>query len=327
VTGIIFDPPVRVAIVDASTGNLARAMVIEPTWAADGEILDPSQTYDRAFTPDGSRVVTIHSDGTTRVWSVESGKELVQMKWDHNARMEPGGLAIAPDGKWIATREDRRILIWETASGVKLLTIPGSESTPLELAFTKSGREIISNADLAPVLWSLQPKDLPALDGPKDALWEQLASTDGPTVYRLQWALANNPKEAVALFSAKAKAATELIDRARFDKLVAALDSPQFRAREAAERELIQARHKVPFDWLQKALRAAKSDEQSTRLGRVLIQREKPSPEELRFSRAVQVLELARTGEAKELLRTWSAATGSTLAVEAKAALDRLSAP
>jgi len=327
VTGIIFDPPVRVAIVEASTGRLVRGMVIEPSWAEDGEILDPSQTFDRRFTPDGSRAVTIHSDGSARVWNAETGKELIRMKWDHSAPMEPGGLACSADGKWIAVREGRKILIWETASGIKLHTITGHDSVPWEVAFTPNYQGIIANADLAPVLWSLKPKDLPPIDGPADALWQTLESTDGPAVFRLQWALASNSKAAVSLLTAKAKPTAGLMERARFDKLVAALDSPQFRARESAERELVQARHAVPLEWVRQALAKAKSDEQWSRLERVLTQREKPSPEELRFSRAVQVLEFAGTDEAKSLLKSWSTATGSTLAIEAKAALDRIVKP
>ena len=305
-TGIIFDPPVRVAIVDAATGAVVRSMVIEPTWAADGEILDPSQTYDRKFTSDGSRVVTIQSDGSTRVWNADTGKEVSRMKWDHTANMEPGGLACSPDGKWFAVRVDRKVLIGEVASGIHVHTIAGHDSSPWEVAFTHSGRELIANADLAPVLWSLKPADLPAIDGSVDALWETLASTDGPAVYRLQWALVNNPKMAIELFSKKAKPAGELIERSRFDKLVASLDSPQFRARETAERQLIQARHTVPLEWLRKALAVAKSDEQWTRLERILTQREKPSPDEIRSARVVQVLELAGTEDAKALLKSWS---------------------
>jgi hypothetical protein len=40
----------------------------------------------------------------------------------------------------------------------------------------------------------------------------------------------------------------------------------------------------------------------------------------------VQVLELAGTEETKALLKTWSTAEGSALAIDARAALDRLGA-
>ena len=115
-----------------------------------------------------------------------------------------------------------------------------------------------------------------------------------------------------------------MADRGRFDKLISNLDSPQFRTREAAERELTQAGFKVPRTWLRDALAKAKSDEHASPAWPRPGSREKPDPNEWRLSRAVQVLELAATADAQELLKSWAAADGSALAIEAKAALDRL---
>jgi hypothetical protein len=169
----------------------------------------------------------------------------------------------------------------------------------------------VSNADLSPVLWDLCPKDLP-----KDGHWEALASEDGAKAYQGQWALIKDPATAVKLFSEQIKPAELGLDRAKFEKWVADLDSPQFRVREAAEKGLATASLKVPV---------AKSDESRARLGRILAEREKPSPQEWRLQRAVQVLELAGTPEAKVLLKTWAVAEGSPLAEQATAAVGRLS--
>jgi len=138
-------------------------------------------------------------------------------------------------------------------------------------------------------------------------------------------ALVRDPKGAVKLFAEKVKPAELAVPRADFDKWVANLDSPQFRAREAAERELTKAGARVPVGWLRKALADAKSDEPRARLGRVLAARDKRQPDEWRLGRAVQVLERAGTDEAKALLKTWAAAPdGTQVAVEAKAALERV---
>jgi hypothetical protein len=52
---------------------------------------------------------------------------------------------------------------------------------------------------------------------------------------------------------------------------------------------------------------------------------DKPIPAEWQLARALQALELAGTKEAIELLSTWNAAPdGSLLAIEAKAAVRRL---
>ena len=68
-----------------------------------------------------------------------------------------------------------------------------------------------------------------------------------------------------------------------------------------------------------------KTDESRTRLERTLVAREKdPGPEARRLSRAVQVLELIATPEAKALLKTWAEADGSPGADGARAAIGRL---
>jgi hypothetical protein len=129
----------------------------------------------------------------------------------------------------------------------------------------------------------------------------------------------------VKLFAEKVKPAELAVPRADFDKWVAGLDSPQFRAREAAERELARAGSRMPVGWLRKALADAKSDEQRARLGRVLAVRDRPSADEWRLGRAVQVLERAGRDEARALLKAWAAAPdGTQVAVEAKGALERL---
>src|SRR5262249_28582959 len=189
--------------------------------------------------------------------------------------------------------------VWELLSGKEVLTLTGHDSLVRDVVFTRDGRGIVGNADLAPVLWSLTPKDLPAVDGAADDLWSGLASDDGPNTYRLVWALARNPKIAADLFKQKVNPADLVFDRARFDKLVANLDSPQFRTREASERELTQAGLKVPLQFLRKALTDAKSDESRARLGRVLTQREKPDPNEWRPWRGGRGLGVGRTGETR----------------------------
>jgi hypothetical protein len=178
----------------------------------------------------------------------------------------------------------------------------------------------VSNADLAPVLWDLCPEDLPA-----DGLWEALASDDAARAYKAEWALVRDPAAAVKLFGERIKPADLAVSRAQFDRSVADLDSPQFRVREAAEKELTAAGGKVPIGWLRKALADSKADEPRARLGRVLARREKePDPGAWRLSRAVQALELAGTEEAKGLLKAWAAAQASPLVDEAKEALGRV---
>jgi WD domain, G-beta repeat len=329
-TGVIGSGPAGLALLDASTGRLARGMAVEPSWEADGaggHAVDASWTLDRRFTPDGSRLVTAHGDGTARVWDPMAGKELVRMKWGRDRTSQPGGLAVSADGKWAAIRHGRQVLVWELSSGLAVHTIGDLESPPRELAFTHDGRGLIASDGPSPILWTLVPKDLPHSGGSADALWATLGSEDATAAYRLQWALVGDPKAAVRLFSARVKPADLVLPRPRFDRLVAALDSAEFGQRERAERELTGAGIAVPGAWLRQALAAATSEEVQARLRRVLSRSEAPSPARWRLERAVQVLELAGTPEAAALLTEWAGGpAGGLLTDEAAAAWARVRA-
>jgi WD40 repeat protein len=325
--GMINQEPPKLAIVDAVTGKTLGNMLIEPSWVQTEngpEYRDASWTVDRAFTPDGSRFVTVHGDGTARVWDPLACREVGRLSWNTAESILPGGLACSPDGKWIALREARNIRIFELMSGVAVHTIGAHDFPPRDLFFTRTGDGIVSNVHPAPMLWTIKPKDLSKLGDSPDTLWKTLASDDGPSVYRLQWALVHDSKMAVELFGPRVKVPPELIARDRFDKLVARLDDKQFAAREAAARELNQAGITLPVDWLKDALAKAPSEEVLTRIKRLLARRDKPDPAEIRQSRAVQVLELAGSTEAKDLLKKWSTAEGTPLAADAKAALERM---
>jgi hypothetical protein len=170
------------------------------------------------------------------------------------------------------------------------------------------------------MLWDLCPKDLP-----KDGHWALLADADGAKAYKAQWALVKDPAASIKLLGEQVKPAELAVSRVQFDKWVADLDSPQFRVREAAEKALTTAGGNIPIGWLRKALANSKTDEPRSRMGRVLAVREKESdPTAWRLSRAVQVLELIGSPEAKGLLKTWAAVEGSPLAEDAQAALGRL---
>jgi WD40 repeat protein len=322
-----YKEPVQFTILDANTGEFARRVDV-----AIDEFVDPLavqyQPYvsDFAFVPGSSRLVTSHYEGGIRIWDPATGQCVA-----HLAGVVLGGtqqcLACSPDGKWLGIgRGDHKISIWDLATGKEAMNISGHDSSVRDIAFTRDGKGIIGNADLSPVLWTLNPKELLTTDRPIDTLWEQLATNDAPVAYRLVWSLAKDPKRAVELFKEKIKPKELAIEREQFDKWLADLDSPQFRAREVAERSMTQAGLKVPVDWLRKAIADTKGDEAMARLRRVLTQRERPDPNEWRLGRAVQVLALADTDETKALLKSWADAGGSGLSTDAKAALDRLGA-
>lgn len=307
-------------ILRADTGAIVRQVDVPADGPVnDGELINTPLTMDVAAMTDG-RFVTTHIGRSVRVWDPEAGKELLRLNGTGT-----GGLAVSRDGKWLAVRgEGYDVQLWELLTGKRLRTFAGIDSQARDLCFTRDGKGLFANADLSPTLWSVLPV-LPARNDPTASLWDSLAADDGKTAFEAQWQLAREPKETIAMFKEKVKPDQQTLDRREFDNLTAKLDDPQFRVREAAEKELARAGYKAPVDWLRQARDKAKSAEQASRLTKLLTLREKLTAPEWQIARAVQTLELTGTREALELLRLWSEAPkGSLLAVEAKAALTRL---
>jgi WD40 repeat protein len=296
-----------------------------PPWsvleAKTGEIVaqikGEHETGDLTFTSDGSRIVSCDIGGTVAVFDAESRKEIRRFAAASNM------ISCSPDGKWVAAGSlslDLGTSVWELATGKRVTGFASRQpffSTPP--AFTRDGRGLITNPDLSPILWDLCPTDLPT-----NGYWEALASDDAAKAYKGQWALIRNPATAIKLLVEQVKPTEFAVQRKQFDQLVADLDNSQFSTRETAEKELTTT-GVVPHEWLRKALADSKSDEQRTRLARILLQRQKePTSTELRLSRSIQVLELIASEESKALLQKWSAAVESPVAADAKDALGRL---
>lgn len=117
-------------------------------------------------------------------------------------------------------------------------------------------------------------------------------------------------------------------DPKRLAKAIADLDSEQFSVREKALQELEQFVDEIAPTLKRKLAEETNSLEVRRRIERVLEKLDKsaiPSPEELRYIRAVQVLELIGAPEAKELLKSLANGTeGARKTMEAKASLERL---
>ena len=158
-------------------------------------------------------------------------------------------------------------------------------------------------------------------------MWDDLAGTDAAKAYRAVWQLADSPQEAVELLRSKLEP-VKAPDPKRIDQLITALDANGFEERKRAKTELAAL-----AEFVEPALRAAAKTPASAEVGKQLAdllekfaeRRLKPTPEQLRPVRAVEVLEEIGTAEAKDVLRTMAkGAPGATLTREARASLKRL---
>jgi hypothetical protein len=186
------------------------------------------------------------------------------------------------------------------------------------------GRLLLSTSDDAPCfIWDIfgtQKEPKGAID--PEQSWRDLADKDAKKAFLAIRELAARPGLAVDLIRKNLKP-NALSEAPQVDKLIGELDSPTFAVREAAMADLIKVVECIEPE-LNKA-RATAPLEVRTRIDSILEKAGQPTPERLRESRCVGILEVVATPAAAQLLSEFAAGSRfTTLAIEASAARERL---
>jgi WD40 repeat protein len=323
---VSFDATDAVRIWDAAT---ARALRTLPggadflVFSADGKRMAGAGTpmkYERV-PPDGFRM---GSEPLMLVWDSATGRQV--MKVAEKAET----LAFTRDGLLLQAASGDSLHLWEVDSGQKILTCPLPRRTVCKLAFSADARMLAAGQKDGTVsLWDIRAHHLyvPASKRRSDAewekLWDDLAADKAATAYRALWTLLHEPPRAVELLKKHLRSTP--VRQLPLAKWIADLDHDDFERRQAAEKSLREA-----GDAAEDALRQARANKPSLearkRIGELLdeIGQRRPSAEELRSLRAIQLLEEIGSPEARQLLTTlakgWSASRQTR---EANAALNR----
>jgi WD40 repeat protein len=238
-----------------------------------------------AFSPDSRMLGQSLADGTITLWGIALRKELAQLK---GHRGYAPTLAFAPDGQTLASgSRDTTVLIWDVS------------------AFGAKARPQAATVDAA-------------------ARWQELISDDAAKAFDAICALADVPDKALPYLKQHARPAVTA-EAATINRLIAELDSDQFDMRKKANDELAKlGEAAVPF--VRKALEADPSPEARKRLQALLAKEpwRVPTGETLRSLRAIEVLEMIGTAEAKPVLQRLSKGTaGANVTRAAQEALER----
>jgi dipeptidyl aminopeptidase/acylaminoacyl peptidase len=278
-----------------------------------------------AFSPDGRWLAAGGNDEVVRLWDVLTG-ELRRGLVGHTDGIK--ALAFSPDGKRLASGSaDQTVILWDPGTGELLRRLEGHRGTVQALAFAPDGKRLVSGSDdTTALVWDLQtpprPKP-PTAVRPLEELWADLGRDAGPA-FAAHRVLASRPVEAVSFLNEKL-APVAAANPAVIARLIKDLDSRRFAVRERAVGQLARLEGQA-----ERALRQALADhpdaEVTKRLQGLLERLERPvlSPEELRASRALELLEQLNAPGAKQLLRTVAGgAPAARLTREAREALDR----
>ena len=97
-----------------------------------------------AFDDDLGMVASASDDGTARLWNLASGRSTVlqgHRSWVWCVAFDAAGRRLATGGR------DRRIVVWDAASGAKLVEIAGHDDEVHCVAFADLDRRLISGGD------------------------------------------------------------------------------------------------------------------------------------------------------------------------------------
>jgi predicted oxidoreductase (fatty acid repression mutant protein) len=198
----------------------AAAMLAEVVWrrylVLCGHV---EEVRSAAFSPDGSRVVTVSADYTARIWDAGSGKELAVLrpgKWVNSAAFSPDGsrivtvsndeiariwdtgsgkeLAVLRHGKWVnsavfspdgsrivTVSMDRSARIWDAGIASQIAVLSGHRDWVRSAVFSPDGSRIVTvSADKTARIWdATSGKELAVLRGHRDTVLSATFSPDG----------------------------------------------------------------------------------------------------------------------------------------------------
>jgi len=139
--------------------------------------------FSITFSPDGTQFATSSSDGSAKIWDVETG-ELIHTLSGHEAWVTD--ISYSPDGKRLATASlDSTAWIWDVATGEWLSTLIGHYATVFRTTFSPDGNLIATASyDGTVKLWDVaSSQELITLSGHTSGIADVAFSPDGKRLY------------------------------------------------------------------------------------------------------------------------------------------------
>jgi hypothetical protein len=219
----------------------------------------------------------------------------------------------------------------EVATGQERYHYAGHRSVVTALAFAPGGQSLITTGyDTTALIWDLTgwltgraQSGVRLTEAELKRSWEELASLDATRAYAAQRRLYTDPPTADRYLAHELRP-VGAADQAHVRRLIADLDDHQFAVRQKATRDLEKLGDQVLLE-LRRVYAGNPTLETRQRLEQLLTKLEPWTSEGLRVLRAIEVLEMLATPEAKGALeKLATGAPSARLTQEAKESLERL---
>lgn len=111
-----------------------------------------------AFSPDSRQLAVGSADNVTRIFDVESGKEISQFPGHEDY---VASVRFSPNGKMLATGSyDHTARLWDAKSGKEIRTLAGHRGVVMSVAFSPDGRTLATaSVDRTMKLWDVATRE------------------------------------------------------------------------------------------------------------------------------------------------------------------------
>jgi hypothetical protein len=347
---VLFSPDGRLAVsgwgVVRDTATAKEVCRLD--FAAQGRVLQGMQGEipgPAAFSRDGRLLATVASHSvydlvapdeehhTAQVWELATRRVVFAVDSPEDV---DSCATFSDDGRLLISGGSTAIVMWDIASGQRLLERRGPFGDVTALAVSPDGRRLATAfSDTTVLVWDLERAALhrqhvvPANNGVRTpgemkALWVDLGSPDARRGQSAVSALVAAPEKAAPWLGAQLQL-VKVATAERIKRLVGDLDSVRFQDRENAFQELRDLDRQAE-SVLRHALNAKPSAETRSRIDKLLAaMRSEPTPIQLRETRALQALEAIATPAAINVLkRLAKGRADARLTREARLSLQRV---